>query len=64
MPHFSTKSIFDFNTQRMHIAIVVDKNKNNIGVVTIEDLLEEIFGEIEDEFDKSKQNLINLSSLN
>ena len=49
-----TNLLKEFQKKRMHIAVVIDKDKNNKGVVTIEDLLEEIFGEIEDEFDKNK----------
>jgi len=49
-----TNLLKEFQKKRIHIAVVVDKDKNNKGVVTIEDLLEEIFGEIEDEFDKNK----------
>jgi CBS domain containing-hemolysin-like protein len=41
----------DFRREKQHLAIVIDEYGDMEGIVTLEDLLEEIVGEIEDEFD-------------
>ena len=44
----------DFRSNRNHLAIVIDEFGNTAGLITIEDVLEQIVGEIEDEFDEAE----------
>jgi len=51
----------DFQSNKVHMAIVVDEYGSTLGLVSLEDIIEEIVGEIEDEFDPDNKYLTRLS---
>ena len=67
-PYFvpETKKIDDllreFQANKVHIAIVVDEFGGTSGIVTMEDILEEIVGEINDEYDEEEKTFVRINA--
>lgn len=66
-PYFipETKKINDlleeFQLKKIHMAVVIDEYGGASGIVTLEDILEEIVGDIDDEFDKENTSFVKIS---
>lgn len=53
-----SKQLMEFKTRRSHMAIIVDEYGDIIGILTLEDILEEIVGQIDDEVDNAPTKIV------
>ena len=65
-PNLASEVLFKFMSEQINIAVVIDEYGGTSGILTLEDIIEEIFGEIIDEFDDDilLENKVNNNAYN